>query len=1282
MKLGRAVQLAGWMSLGVVCFAPSTTAQIPNPPNNLTASAVSGFQIVLSWTDNSSNEDGFEIERSRDGTSFNQIAQVLPNTTNCLNSGLFPDNAYYYRLRAYNSAGNSAFSGVASAGTPPILCPLSVVAWGYAIETPPAALAGPVAIAAGSYHNLALRYDGTVVGWGGNSYGEKTPPAGVSNVVAIAAGGYHSLALKLHGNVVGWGYNYYGQAMPPAGLSNVVAIAAGSYHSLALKSDGTVFGWGYNGYQQTTPPTGLAGVVAVAAGGYRSLALKSDGTVVTWGTNFSGEVTPPSGLTGVVAIAASSYHSLALKSDGTVVGWGTDYYGEATPPVGLSNVVAIAAGSYHSLALKSDGTVVGWGYNGYGQTIPPVAGVAAIAAGEYQSLALTFFPNAPAVLTAIAIATNQVKLSWVDTSVNEDGFKIERALDAGGSPGVWTQLVSVAINTTNYTDSGVTTNTTYWYQVRSYNNCGDSPFSYPAIVNVVLPAAPYSVTANILGPNQVDLSWYPYFGNMDGFRVERAPDVNGSPGSWTPLALLPAGTGYFSDTSVTPNAVYWYRVLAYNAVGDSTDAYPIVVSLTPPLAPYYLFGYPSATNQIYLYWYESAPLLSGFKVERAPDNGGSPGTWGQIQTLASPYYYYYYDTGVVVNATYWYRVRSYNVIGDSPYSDLLSVSVAPPGPPTNLVAVNSWAGQIGLSWSGPAGIVYGYKIERAPDLGGSAGSWTEISQTSLTNYTDTGLGSNTTYWYRVRAYNAIGDSPYSNEASALVRDGQFVRVMQWNIEHNLGRQSNNSSFSAQAIARIINYNQPDILLFCEIDAQGLEVTDNQAALIDWVANNVPYLGTQTFYVAVSVSTDGFNRNAAISRFPIPNERTYGYGLRGLHALQVRVNAATALQVYHAHLKCCGDGCAARQSAANNDANEISAFAATNSLPYIFAGDWNEDEENPECTITSTYHPITTIREGGGLVQFKPTTLDGEYRTWATWQSPPSIRFDYILAATNRLSAVSGFVFSSMVWGNRGLYTDNPQNNYYDSYYASDHYCVFANYFFPDPRFSVTPMTTFVSSGYQGGPFSPLNKICTLSNVTSSALSWNAANNASWLSISPTNGTLAAGATVDVTASVNPTANTLLAGTYSDAISFGNPANSASVKVNASLGVQLSPFQTWQVQYFGSTDNPSGAPNADPDGDGQNNTQEFLAGTIPTDSASAFRITSVAVEGNNVTVTWMTGVGKTNALERSAGAASGSYANNFTAIFSVTNTVDTVTNFLDSGAATNVPSLYYRVRLVP
>jgi len=93
----------------------------PNAPSNLTATAVSSSQINLSWSDNSSDETGFSIERCTGNgcTNFAQIATVGANTTSYANGGLSRNTWYRYRVRAFNSAGNSAYSNIATAKTSP-----------------------------------------------------------------------------------------------------------------------------------------------------------------------------------------------------------------------------------------------------------------------------------------------------------------------------------------------------------------------------------------------------------------------------------------------------------------------------------------------------------------------------------------------------------------------------------------------------------------------------------------------------------------------------------------------------------------------------------------------------------------------------------------------------------------------------------------------------------------------------------------------------------------------------------------------------------------------------------------------------------------------------------------------------------------------------------------------------------------------------------------------------------------------------------------------------------
>src|SRR5258705_13793867 len=86
--------------------------------------------------------------------------------------------------------------------------------------------------------SLCKAASGQVVAWGDNSYGQTNVPPDLTNVVAIAGSGSQNLALKEDGTMIGWGY-----PASPA-LTNVMAIAGGASHALALQSNGMVTAWG------------------------------------------------------------------------------------------------------------------------------------------------------------------------------------------------------------------------------------------------------------------------------------------------------------------------------------------------------------------------------------------------------------------------------------------------------------------------------------------------------------------------------------------------------------------------------------------------------------------------------------------------------------------------------------------------------------------------------------------------------------------------------------------------------------------------------------------------------------------------------------------------------------------------------------------------------------------------------------------------------------------------------------------------------------------------------
>ena len=403
---------------------------------------------------------------------------------------------------------------------------------------------------------------------------------------------------------------------------------------------------------------------------------------------------------------------------------------------------------------------------------------------------------APAALAAPATPTNsvatagdrQVVLDWDDnTEADLEGYNVYRSITQGGP---YSAVNPSLVTSSAFTDTAVTAGIAYFYVITAVNTGGGESLESGESVATpfdAVPAPPTNLVANA-GDRQLILDWDDGADpDLAGYNVYRStPQGAGQTRINSALVIASA----FTDAAVVSGVAYFYVVRAVDLGGnesaDSTEA-----TATPfdaaPAAPTGLA--PTAGDrQAFLDWADNAEAdLAGYNVYRSTAQGSGHTRINPSPVTASAYL----DNTVVANTTYYYVVRAVDLSGnESANSDEISAIPfdLPADVPEDLVALGG-QGLVSLDWSDVAALdLAGYRVYRGPNPMGAKVLLTS-SPVVASEYLDTGLADNVTFYYTVTSIDAGGNesgpsvqtsattTPGPTPISALSRAGVLALVL-------------------------------------------------------------------------------------------------------------------------------------------------------------------------------------------------------------------------------------------------------------------------------------------------------------------------------------------------------------------------------------------------------------------------------------------------------------------------------------------------------------------------
>jgi len=302
-------------------------------------------------------------------------------------------------------------------------------------------------------------------------------------------------------------------------------------------------------------------------------------------------------------------------------------------------------------------------------------------------------PGIPQNLTATTLSATQVRLTWQRTApLTETTFKLERATSEDFTQNL--TIFNISSGVTQFDNTGLTPSTTYFYRIKSATQFVESGYSNVASAVTSSIRAPEQLSATVISPNEIRLSWADRSDNETRFEMERRSSQTDD---FIKVADINANTQVFNNTNLADGTFYQYRVRAVNA--SDRSAYSNIASqITPMNAPSNLTATSNSAGSLSLTWRDNSQSETGYLIEYALNSNFT----GAQQINMTQKGESYTLTGLQEFQTYFVRIRAYNSLLTTSNSNTATATtllgVAPQ--PTNIIAVSGGDGstQINLAW--------------------------------------------------------------------------------------------------------------------------------------------------------------------------------------------------------------------------------------------------------------------------------------------------------------------------------------------------------------------------------------------------------------------------------------------------------------------------------------------------------------------------------------------------------------------------------------------------------